>query len=696
MADYHRIRLLRMLAAAAASFAFLPLLLSQNSVVADASLQPHRAGRLRRRRALKQGRGRNRSRHPHFALLDPSAYQQFLGDDAPWASDNIPLLDMDDAIDSCSSLVRAYYFRWRVFRKHLRRTTKDSSAHPGGRSVRGDGVLCCEGSVSECTAVSAEVGWCSGAEAKYECHRRRTESRPCVWSHASARCTKGRPYGTTVEDGAACPAPRPNPSDSAASLSSSSSSGWVVTEFEPNVPWAGAHNTIACSAGHHLMEGRWLREPAYLDEYSRFWLREGEPRKYTFGVASAMLARYAVSGDAALLSELYAPLSANYQRWVDLHFSNDYGCFWQYADRDGQEHSVGGDGCRPLLNAVMVAEASALATIASLTNDDPSALRLQREAVRWQGALLSLWSPRRSFFVTRAIPRPESVPAQRWAEKQSTAARDLNQGRCPQAWPAGPLHVHAMCPRSSTCACTLNQGRCPRAWPAGQLVESRELMGLSSPWYFHAVPRHNASQYASSWQPLFDGQRGFAGRWGSRTAERADPCYNYTTKHECTWNGAPTHLSTTHCRPALHWQLRPTCTMQVPSAHARALPAPNSALRAAPQVHLGPLRPPRSSPLACTSCATMTMPHITPMAPSMPKASGRCSHSTRSRTQMRTPSIAPRGFCRGLAPHGLASRCTQMTATGYHVRKCMRQTTRIATADTAIFTQHSVILSSEC
>ena len=34
---------------------------------------------------------------------------------------------------------------------------------------------------------------------------------------------------------------------------------FVVTEFAPNVPWAGSNNTIPCAAGHHLTEGRWLR-----------------------------------------------------------------------------------------------------------------------------------------------------------------------------------------------------------------------------------------------------------------------------------------------------------------------------------------------------------------------------------------------------------------------------------------------------
>ena len=42
--------------------------------------------------------------------------------------------------------------------------------------------------------------------------------------------------------------------------------GYVITEFLPKVPWSGKYNTISCPAGHHFYEGRWLRDPKYLDD----------------------------------------------------------------------------------------------------------------------------------------------------------------------------------------------------------------------------------------------------------------------------------------------------------------------------------------------------------------------------------------------------------------------------------------------
>jgi hypothetical protein len=46
--------------------------------------------------------------------------------------------------------------------------------------------------------------------------------------------------------------------------------GLVLTEFITPVSHAGRHNTIACAYGHHVAEGRWLRDQRLLDEYTHF------------------------------------------------------------------------------------------------------------------------------------------------------------------------------------------------------------------------------------------------------------------------------------------------------------------------------------------------------------------------------------------------------------------------------------------
>jgi len=451
-----------------------------------------RPSQRRRRRFLRE------RPHQHLALLDPAQYTSILAEDYDWTVANAPIIDFDDDAEA-TTIAQAYFYRWRVFRRHLRR--RQSAA----------ATLCCSGRASTCTLVSAEIGWCAGAKARSSCHDLRTEGRPCVWS--SGRCTKGFAHGSAQSP--VCPA-LSSAADEWAVAASSGGSGsvneWVVTEFETDVSWAGHDNTIACSAGHHLMEGRWLRNASYLDSYSRFWFEAGggggTPRAYTFWAATAVYERYKVSGDITLLRSLYPALAANYDAWVASHWAADGACFWQYADRDGQEHSIGGDGCRPLLNSVMFAEAAALGAIAALLADETGRQRFALDAERSRRAVLSLWHDERRFFVTRATARPPGVPRARWAEKQQQKARELS-----------------------------SHGQCPPRWREGELVTSRELAGLTSPWYFGVPPRETAARYLVSWARLFDDVDGFAARWGPRTAERSDPCHDHATGHECNWNG---------------------------------------------------------------------------------------------------------------------------------------------------------------
>ena len=46
--------------------------------------------------------------------------------------------------------------------------------------------------------------------------------------------------------------------------------GFIITEFLPEVSWAGKDNSIDCAAGHHFHEVRWLANPKYLDDYAVF------------------------------------------------------------------------------------------------------------------------------------------------------------------------------------------------------------------------------------------------------------------------------------------------------------------------------------------------------------------------------------------------------------------------------------------
>ena len=142
--------------------------------------------------------------------------------------------------------------------------------------------------------------------------------------------------------------------------------GFIVDEFLPPVPWAGKYNSISCAAGHHLYEGRWLRQPEFLDDYSHFWFRGGgEPRRYSFWAADAIWARYCVTGDSSLPLDLLPDLITNYVAW-EISRRDANGLFWQEDGQDGMEVSIGGSGYRATINSYQFGDALAIARIADL------------------------------------------------------------------------------------------------------------------------------------------------------------------------------------------------------------------------------------------------------------------------------------------------------------------------------------------
>ena len=185
--------------------------------------------------------------------------------------------------------------------------------------------------------------------------------------------------------------------------------GYIVTEFLPDVPWAGKYNSIDCAAGHHIYEGRWLRTARYLDDYSAFWFHGGgEPRRYSFWAADAMYARYLVTLDRAQIVSLLPDLMANYEAWESDH-RDPNGLFWQIDDRDGMEYSIGGSGYRPTLNSYMYGDARAIAAIARLAGREDLARQFdERAATLRRLTEQQLWNPAASFYETK--PRGAETP----------------------------------------------------------------------------------------------------------------------------------------------------------------------------------------------------------------------------------------------------------------------------------------------
>jgi hypothetical protein len=262
--------------------------------------------------------------------------------------------------------------------------------------------------------------------------------------------------------------------------------GYVITEFLPPVPWAGKYNAISCAASHHLREGRWLKDPRYLDDYSAFWLRKGGAiRAYSFPVADALWARAEVTGDFRQAEALLPDLIRNYEAWEQGN-RDPNGLYWQADGRDGMEVSISGglhprqEGYRVTINSYQYGDALAIARLAERTGQAAAAARFRAQAAEIkQRVQTQLWDPAAQFYKVR--PRGENTP----------------------------------------------------------LSDARELHGYT-PWYFD-LPEANQS---AAWQQLLDPQ-GFYAPFGPTTAERRHPKFALSYQdHECQWNGPSWPFST--------------------------------------------------------------------------------------------------------------------------------------------------------
>ena len=268
--------------------------------------------------------------------------------------------------------------------------------------------------------------------------------------------------------------------------------GFVITEFLPDVPWAGKDNTISCSAAHHFYEGRWLRDRKYLSDYARFWFRKGgNPRLYSFWAADSIRAWSMVTQDQDLGAQLFPDLVENYRAWEKSNRDAN-GLFWQIDDRDGMEISIGGSGYRPTINSYMYGDAMALSDMATWVwpYKNEIALEFRDKADRLRALVeQTLWDESKGFYVTRS--------------------RDLDSKK------------------------------------DAQLADVRELVGFV-PWYFN-LPNPGREV---AWKQLIDPQ-GFQAPFGPTTAERRSPRFMFSNSHECLWNGPSWPFATSQTLVAL-------------------------------------------------------------------------------------------------------------------------------------------------
>jgi len=258
--------------------------------------------------------------------------------------------------------------------------------------------------------------------------------------------------------------------------------GYIITEFLPDVYWAGPYNAISCPAAHHFYEGRWMRNDVYMRDYARFWLKgsgRDAIRSYSFWVADAMMNFDNVHPDNEFLQELFPELEWNYAEWERAKLDST-GLFWQYDDRDGMEVSISGSygtprghGYRPTINSYMYGDASALTSIAGRLG----------------------WTEKSGYYRTLA----------------NKIRNNINN----RLWDNEALFYKVI---------PMNYGN--------RFSDVRELHGYT-PWYFN-IPNEGK---ATAWRYLMNPEHFYA-LYGPTVAEQCHPLFTIAyTGHECQWNG---------------------------------------------------------------------------------------------------------------------------------------------------------------
>lgn len=287
--------------------------------------------------------------------------------------------------------------------------------------------------------------------------------------------------------------------------------GHVINEFLVERSYADKYNLIACALGHHIMEGRWLRNTSYLDEDINVWLRgndfadstklllrpDGSKSKamwrldvFSSWLPYALWQRSLQQGNTDFMKQYNVDLQEDLWRWETNNAYGD-GLFWQRDVKDGMEEQISGarklNNRRPTINSYMYGNYMAMAQLNAGT---PLGLQYKAKADTLKSLIeAKLWNPELKFYGTLTT--------------------------------------------------------------ADTLANVREAIGFL-PWYF-SMPDDNAKKFLPAWQQLTD-SKGFDAPFGITTAERRHPLFRkrFRPNHpSCEWDGAVWPFATSQTLTAL-------------------------------------------------------------------------------------------------------------------------------------------------
>lgn len=257
--------------------------------------------------------------------------------------------------------------------------------------------------------------------------------------------------------------------------------GIIITEFLPDVYWAGACNSINCGTPFHLMEGRWLKDAnKYLENYIDFFLDGiGDSFSYSMSFITSICDYAEIVGAEAYVDARYDKIKA----WHEIRLTKTKKVgelYYSIDDRDGMEYGIGGSGLRPTINSYICADAMALSKLARRVGKLEDAKYYEAFANNLRDNMFKLmWSG--DFFVT--IPE-----------------------------------------------CVMEEfGRDGVIIPDEHYV--RELIGYV-PWMYGIADK----SHKAAWKYLMD-SKCFYTKYGLTTAAQSHPRFMEYHDHACLWNG---------------------------------------------------------------------------------------------------------------------------------------------------------------
>jgi hypothetical protein len=291
--------------------------------------------------------------------------------------------------------------------------------------------------------------------------------------------------------------------------------GYLASEFLHPVDYGAPYGGVVAAAGHHINEGRWLRNHQYGQDIVNYWLAgpgifykpptdnvnadtTDWAHEYSFWAASAVWRQYLTTGVRDFVVGQLDNLVTQYRGW-DNHFDSSLSLYWQVPVWDATEYTAasyesndpyhGGAGYRPTINAYQYGDARAIAAIAALAgNTALNAEYTQRAGALQQAVQQTLWDAGSQFYKHRA--------------------RDGN--------------------------------------PSGALLTTREIMGYL-PWMFNLPTNtNNAAAFAQLKDP-----QGFSATYGPTTAERRSKWFLYEAANCCRWDGPSWPFATSQTLTAI-------------------------------------------------------------------------------------------------------------------------------------------------